>query len=59
MRKYKGFVIKPYVVIHNGYKYSISEADGFTHVASARTIKEMKEKVNEVIKQRKEYGQES
>ena len=54
MWTYKGFVIKPYAVIRNGYKYSILEADGITHVTSARTIKEMKEKVNEVIKQRKE-----
>ena len=53
MWKYKGFVIKPYVVIRNGYKYSISEADGFTHVASARTIKEMKQKVNQIICERK------
>lgn len=53
MWTYKGFVIKPYVVIRNGYKYSILEADGITHVASARTIKEMKEKVNCEINRRK------
>lgn len=52
MWKYKGFVIKPYVVICNGYKYSILESDAITHVASARTIKEMKDKVNNVIQER-------
>jgi hypothetical protein len=53
MWTYKGFVIKPYVVIRNGYKYSILEADEITHVASARTIKEMKQKVNQIICERK------
>ena len=46
MWKYKGFVIKPYVVIRNGYKYSITEPDGFTHVCSAKTLKEAKMLVN-------------
>lgn len=53
MWKYKGFVIKPYAVIRNGYKYSILEADEITHVASARTIKEMKQKVSQIICERK------
>jgi len=52
MWKYKGFVIKHYAVIHNGYKYSILESDGFTHVASARTQKEIKEKVNGILAER-------
>lgn len=52
MWKYKGFVIKPYVVIINGYKYSILESDGFTCVTSARTIKEVKEKINYIIEER-------
>ena len=43
---YKGYTIKPYVVIHNGYKYSITEPDGFTHVCSAKTLKEAKMLVN-------------
>ena len=50
MWKYKGFVIKPFVVIYNGYKYSILKADGFTRVAAARTIKEVKDTVNSAIK---------
>jgi hypothetical protein len=52
MWKYKGFVIKPYAVIRNGYKYSILESDGFTHVTSARTINEVKEKINYIIEER-------
>ena len=43
---YKGYTIKPYVIIRNGYKYSITEPDGFTHVCSAKTIKEAKMLVN-------------
>ena len=43
---YKGYTIKSYVVIYNGYKYSITEPDGFTHVCSAKTLKEAKMLVN-------------
>lgn len=43
---YKGYTIKPYVIIRNGYKYSITEPDGFTHVCSAKTLKEAKMLVN-------------
>lgn len=52
MWTYRGFVIKPYVVICNGYKYSILESDGITHVTSARTKKECKEEINYIIEQR-------
>lgn len=43
---YKGYTIKPYVIIRNGYKYSITEPDGLTHVCSAKTLKEAKMLVN-------------
>ena len=51
--KYKGFIIKPYAVICNGYKYAIKERDGFTHITSAKNLKEAKEAINNILEERK------
>ena len=51
--KYKGYIIKPYVVICNGYKYSIYKPDGFTHIASAKTLKEAKGTITDIISMEK------
>lgn len=53
MFKYKKYIVKPFVVIHNGYKYSITAPDEFTYIGAARNIKECKEKINQHIKETK------
>ena len=49
MWTYKGFIIKPYVVIRNGYRYSITDPDGVTHIGSARSIKDVKQIINNMM----------
>ena len=56
MFKYKKYIVKQFVVIHNGYKYSITAPDEFTYVGAARNIKECKEKINQHIKENKKQA---
>lgn len=44
--RYKKYYIKPYVVISNGYKYSVTAPDGNTHVGSARTLNDARTLIN-------------
>ena len=51
-KKYKGYIIKPCAVIHNGMKYSIRNSSN-KRLTSARTIKEAKTVINILIFQAK------
>lgn len=54
MWNYKGFIIKPSVVITNGYKYAIYENDGIKRIGSVKRQKDIKPFINEVISRRNE-----
>ena len=54
MWNYKGFIIKPYAVITNGYKYAIYESDGITRIGSVKRQKDIKPFINELIARRNE-----
>ena len=54
MWNYKGFIIKPYAVIKNGYKYAIYESDGIKRIGSVKRVKDIKPFINEVILRRNE-----
>ena len=45
MQKYKKYTIKPYAVIRNGYKYSVTSPDG-QHIGSAETLSDARYLVN-------------
>jgi len=46
---YKGYIIRQYVIIYNGLKYSVTAPDGITHIGSARNLKDAKILVNQHI----------
>lgn len=54
MWSYKEFIIKPYAVIRNGYKYAIYDNDGIRRIGSVKRQKDIKPFVNEVIMRRNE-----